>query len=360
MNHNVLENPVNARTEPNWRVLVAPYRTPSLNRSLWQLANSVIPFFFLLTLMYMSLSYSYWLTLALAPLTAGFQLRLFIIFHDCGHQSFFKSQRANYIIGSICGFFCFTPYHHWRHSHALHHATVGNLGRRIEGELMPMSFKKYTQNNGDVLTLTLQEYQQLSAPQKLVYRLYRSPLVLFMVLPLFLFLVLHRFATPTVAKRERDSVLWTNLALLVMVLVVGLLIGFGPLFMILMPVLCLSATAGVWLFYIQHQFEASYWQQEKDWSFVTASLKGSSYYKLPRVLQWFTGNIGFHHIHHLSPRIPNYFLEKCHGENSLFQQSNTITIIPSMKSVLLRLWDEEQQRMIGFGSSRIKAANKGE
>ena len=200
----------NLNPQTDWRKLVAPYRKADQWRSLWQLTNTVIPFFLLWWLMYFSLGYSYWLTLGLAPLAAGFQLRLFIILHDCGHGAFFKSQKANHLLGSICGVLCFTPYYHWRHFHALHHATVGNLGRRIEGELLPMTLKKYTQNNGDVFTLTVKEYKQLSGREKLFYRLYRNPLLLFLVMPLFLFLVLHRFSNPRATRRERYSVYGTN------------------------------------------------------------------------------------------------------------------------------------------------------
>jgi acyl-lipid omega-6 desaturase (Delta-12 desaturase) len=331
-----------------WQEVIAPYRNPAIRRSVWQLANTFIPFFVTWYLMYLSLGYSYWLTLGLAPLTAGFQLRLFILFHDCGHQSFFKSQKANDIIGSICGFFCFTPYYHWRYIHAMHHATVGNLGRRIEGELLPLTIKKYGQNNGDILTLTVKEYRQLSGWEKLIYRFYRNPAVLFLIMPPLLFLVLHRFANPTATKRARHSVYWTNLALLGLGLLLVFTIGLGPLLLIELPVVFLAACAGVWLFYIQHQFEATYWEQGGRWNFVAAAIQGSSYYKLPKLLQWFTGNIGFHHIHHLNPKIPNYYLQKCHNSSPLFNQSVEIGLGLSMKSIFLRLWDEDQQKMVGF------------
>lgn len=341
--------------EPSWRTMVAPYRNPALWKSLWQIANTFIPFFLTWYLMYVSLTYSYWLTLALAPLAAGFQLRLFIIFHDCGHHSFFKSGWANDWLGSISGGLCFTPYFHWRHLHALHHTTVGNLGRRIEGELLPLTMKKYTENNGDVLTLTVKEYQQLSSGEKLVYRFYRNPLLLFLVMPLLLFVVLHRFANPKTARRERQSVYWTNLALLAVILGLGFSIGFVPLLLVELPILAIASSVGVWLFYVQHQFEESYWEQAGEWNFVVAALQGSSYYKLPALLQWFTGSIGFHHIHHLSPKVPNYYLQKCHNANPLFQQTRPVNMRSGLKSIFLRLWDEEQQKMIGFGADKLKS-----
>ncbi len=347
---------VAGKTEaPGWRELVAPYRNPDLKRSLWQLATSIIPFFLTWYLMYLSLNYSYWLTLGLAPLAAGFQLRLFIIFHDCGHQSFFKSRKANDWLGSICGVLCFTPYYHWRYFHALHHASVGNLGRRVEGEFFPLTIKKYSQKTGDVFTLTVKEYQQLSGWEKFVYGLYRNPFLLFVVIPTVLFVFLHRLSNPRAATRERRSVYLTNLALLVIILGLVFTIGLVPLLLIQLPIIFLSASAGVWMFYIQHQFEASYWEEEDKWDFATAALKGSSYYKLPALLQWFTGNIGFHHIHHLSPRIPNYYLEKCHQADPLFEQINFITFRLGIQSLFLRLWDEEQQKMVSFASIRPKA-----
>jgi len=344
----------NSEKEPRWQEQIAPYRNPALWRSLWQLANTGVPFFLTWYLMYLSQNYSYWLTLALAPLAAGLQLRFFIIFHDCGHQSFFKSRVANDIIGSICGILCFTPYYHWRHFHALHHATVGNLSRRVEGELLPLTIKKYAQNTGDVLTLTVKEYQQLSGWEKLIYRLYRNPFLLFLVMPLFLFLVLHRFSNSAAANRERYSVYWTNLAILGVTILLIWSVGLIPLLLVELPILFLSAGMGVWIFYIQHQFEGTYWKHGIDWNFVTAALKGSSFYKLPGLFQWFTGNIGFHHIHHLSPRIPNYYLSKCHNSSSLFQQTDPVTLRLGLKSIFLRLWDEDHQKMVGFASSKLK------
>jgi omega-6 fatty acid desaturase (delta-12 desaturase) len=344
--------------KPNWKELVAPYRQPTLARSLWQLANTIIPFFALCYLMFLSFGYSYWLTLALAPIAAGFHLRIFIIFHDCGHGSYFKSAKANAIVGFFCGFLCFTPYYHWRHFHAVHHATVGNLDRRIDGELMPITIKKYTQNNGDVLTLTTKEYAQLSAQEKLFYRVYRNPLLLFVIMPLILFLVVHRFSNPRAAKREKMSVFWVNIAWLITLVALTFTIGLVPFMLIMLPVMLISATIGVWLFYIQHQYEETYWQPMKRWDFATAALKGSSFYKLPKLLHFFTGNIGYHHIHHLNPRIPNYNLEKCHKSNPVFQDVVSITIGQSFKSITLRLWDEEQQKMVSYKPRPAKVVTK--
>ena len=317
-----------------WQEAVAKYQNPDVRASLWQIATSVIPYIVLWFLMYLSLEYSYLITLALSVLAGGFLVRIFIIFHDCGHGSFFKSQKLNHIVGSICGVMTFTPYFEWRHAHAIHHATAGDLDRR---------------GTGDVLTLTVKEYQQMPGWKRLGYRLYRNPLVMFILGPMFVFLVVHRFPSRNSKKRERTSVYWTNLAILAYIVPLVVLIGLERYILIQLPIALLTGTAGVWMFYVQHQFEGTYWEKHVQWDYVTAALKGSSYYKLPKILQWFTGNIGLHHIHHLSPRIPNYNLQACHDANPLFQQVPTVTLGPSFKSVFFKLWDEEQRRLVGFG-----------
>ena len=317
-----------------WQEAVAKYQNPDVRASLWQIATSVIPYIVLWFLMYLSLEYSYLITLALSVLAGGFLVRIFIIFHDCGHGSFFKSQKLNHMVGSICGVMTFTPYFEWRHAHAIHHATAGDLDRR---------------GTGDVLTLTVKEYQQMPGWKRLGYRLYRNPLVMFILGPMFVFLVVHRFPSRNSKKRERTSVYWTNLAILAYIVPLVALIGFERYILIQLPIALLTGTAGVWMFYVQHQFEGTYWEKHVQWDYVTAALKGSSYYKLPKILQWFTGNIGLHHIHHLSPRIPNYNLQACHDANPLFQQVPTVTLGPSFKSVFFKLWDEEQRRLVGFG-----------
>ena len=317
----------------NWMRSVAKYNNPDLRRSLWQLFNSVVPYFIMWYLMYRSIGVSYWLTLALAIPTAGFMVRLFIIFHDCGHGSFFKSQRANSIVGIITGILTFTPYYHWRYEHAVHHATSGDLDRR---------------GVGDVWTLTVQEYQKSSPWKRFMYRIYRNPVIMFGIGPLYMFLISHRFASRDVKNRERHSVYWTNLALLAIAVLMSLTIGLKAFLLIQLPILIIAGSAGVWLFYVQHQFEGVYWERHEKWDFVTSALQGSSFYKLPKVIQWFSGNIGFHHIHHLSSRIPNYFLEKCHNENVVPQKVKPVTLRSSLKSLRFRLWDEEQGKLIGF------------
>jgi omega-6 fatty acid desaturase (delta-12 desaturase) len=285
--------------------------------------------------MYLSLSYSYWLTLALSLPTAGFVVRIFIIQHDCGHGSFFKSRQLNDFLGAVCGVITLTPYYYWRKSHAIHHATSGNLERR---------------GVGDIYTMTVQEYRKQSKWGRLKYRLYRNPLILFVFAPIFAFLVLNRFPEPGTKswRRERASIFWTNVTIGLLVATLGLTLGFGTFLLLYLPVMILASTMGMWLFFVQHQFEDAYWADKDDWDFALAALLGSSYYKLPKVLQWFTGNIGFHHIHHLNPRIPNYLLEDCHEENPLFQQVVILTLQSSLKSIFLSLWDEEQRKLVGF------------
>ena len=318
---------------PRWKEVVAKYQQPELRKGLWQLINTLVPYAALWYLMYLSLGVSYWLTGALAVLAGGFLVRVFIIFHDCGHGSFFKSRRANEVVGFIAGVLSFTPYRHWRWQHAIHHSSAGDLDRR---------------GTGDVWTLTLQEYRAASRGKRLAYRLARNPLVLFVVAPMFLFVVKQRFASSKAGGQERNSVYWTNVALLALAVGLGSLLGLKTYVLLQLGVLAVAGITGVWLFYVQHQFEGVYWERSEEWDFSLAALKGSSFYKLPKVLQWFSGNIGFHHIHHLSPRIPNYNLERCHLAEPLFQTVKPVTLFSSFKSLTFRLWDEQRRRLVSF------------
>jgi acyl-lipid omega-6 desaturase (Delta-12 desaturase) len=315
-----------------WQGIVSKYAYPETWRSLWQIANSLVPFLLMWYVMYRSLEVGYWLTLLLAVPTAGFMVRCFIIFHDCCHGSFFRSIKANDRLGLVLGVLVLTPYYEWKHDHAIHHATAGDLDRR---------------GIGDVYTMTVEEY--LAAPwyKKAGYRIMRNPLILFTVGATIVFAVTHRFWRPGAGKRERSSVVWTNLAIAGLVGWLMLEIGWAAFLMVELPVLLIACGAGVWMFYIQHNFDPTYWERHQNWDFFNAGMDGSSFYKLPKVLQWFTGNIGFHHIHHLSPRIPNYKLEKCHNENPVFQ-IEPLTIRKSMKSLFFRLWDEREKMLVGW------------
>src|ERR1041385_482202 len=316
-----------------WREIVARYQTPSVKRAVWQLVSTVLPLLACFVLMYWSLSVSYLLTLALALPAAGLAIRTFIIMHDCGHGSFLPSRTWNDILGWATGILTATPYSHWRREHAIHHATSGHLAQR---------------GTGDITTLTVREYLTANWWKRTYYRLYRNPLVLLGVGPTFL-LIKHRWPARDLAgKREKLNVHLTNLALAVLITVTSLLIGFREFMMIWLPIVLLSGTAGVLLFYVQHQFEDAYWREGGAWDYATAAVAGSSYFRLPKVLQWFTGNIGFHHVHHLSPKIPNYQLERCHKENPTFQKVTTLTIGQSIRTLGLKLWDEESGRMVGF------------
>ncbi|HEX4263861.1 MAG TPA: fatty acid desaturase [Verrucomicrobiae bacterium] len=321
----------------NWKRIVARYQKPSVGRAAWQIINTLVPYAALWCLMYFTMSISWWLTVPLAILAGAILVRAFIIFHDCGHGSFFKSGTANHIWGAITGVFTFTPFYHWRWEHAIHHSSSGDLDRR---------------GTGDVWTLTVQEYLESSRWKRFAYRLARNPVILFVIAPLYLFLIQQRFPKLKAPTRERYSVYWTNLALGTIAAISIAFFGWKAYLIIQLTILITAGAVGVWLFYVQHQFEGVYWERGDDWDYVQAALHGSSFYKLPRILQWFSGNIGFHHIHHLSPRIPNYHLEKCHQAEPLFQKVKPVTLFGSFRSLTFRLWDEQRRKLVGFGAVR--------
>ena len=314
-----------------WQKIVATYATPDLPRSIWQLINTLIPFFALFYLSLRSVEVSLWLTIPLTILTAGFMVRAFIIFHDCGHGSFFKSQRANDVVGFVTGLLVFTPYYRWKHAHAIHHATSGDLDRR---------------GVGDVYTMTVAEY--LAAPwwKKTGYRIMRNPFALLLIGPVIMFVIVERIP-PAKGKREIASVWWTNLALAIMIAVMILLFGWRAYVTVQLLVLFFGTSVGVWLFYVQHNYEGVYWERHSQWDYFKASMQGSSFYKLPALLQWFTGNIGFHHIHHLGSKIPNYNLPRAYRENPIFHVQ-PLTIRSSLKSLKWRLYDEANRRLAGW------------
>ena len=330
---NTEENTMNAGKTSDWRQIVAKYQKPCLKKSMIQILNSIVPFLILLVASYFTRSISWPLTIAICVLGGLFLVRIFIIFHDCGHGSFFRSKKANDILGFITGVMTFTPYRYWRWQHAVHHGTTGNLDHR---------------GTGDIWTMTVREFKEATPWMRFRYRISRNPIVVFVVVPIFLFWVYQRFALDDASKRDRRSVLWMNLALLLYISGMGLLFGFKDFFFIQFTLTLVSATVGVWMFYVQHQFEDTYWRSAEDWDYVSSAMQGSSYYKLPKVMQWFTGNIGFHHIHHLSSRIPNYNLEACHNAERFFQQVPELTLRTSLKSISLRLWDEKSEKLVGY------------
>ncbi len=320
-----------------WRHVVEKYRQPSTGRALLQIANTFIPYALLWYFMYLSLAMSWWLIAPLAVLAGMFLVRIFIIFHDCGHGSYFPSQRANEIGGFIAGVLTFTPFYHWRWEHAIHHTTAGHLDKR---------------GMGDIWTMTVQEYLESSRWKRFAYQLARNPVVLFVIAPVFMFVVMQRYPKPGASPRERHSVWWTNLAVLCMAIGLAWAFGWMAYLLIQLIVMGVSGAIGVWMFYVQHQFEDVYWERGDNWDYAAAALRGSSFYKLPWLLQWFSGNIGFHHIHHLSARIPNYNLQKCHEADPLFQQVKALNLTASWKSLTLRLWDEEGRRLVSYRRMR--------
>lgn len=316
-----------------WKEVVLRYQKPSVWRAVWQIVNTLGPLAAIWYLMYISLAVSWWVVIPLAIVAGAFLVRTFIIFHDCGHGSFFKSRMANDIVGFITGLLTFTPFYQWRWDHAVHHATSGHLGKR---------------GTGDLWTMTVREYLAASRWRQFAYRLARNPIVLFVIAPVFVLVVKQRFPSPKANKRERDSVLWMNLAILGMAIGLSALFGVGAYLLIQLIALVAAGSAGFWLFYVQHQFEGAYWEHEEEWDYTAAALQGSSFYKLPKILQWFTGNIGYHHIHHLSSRIPNYNLQKCHEAHLIFQGVKPVTLLSSLKSLTFRLWDEQHKKLVGF------------
>jgi omega-6 fatty acid desaturase (delta-12 desaturase) len=322
---------------PFWREDLAPYAQPHLGRSLRELATSVVPYLGLSGLMYISLSISYLLVLVIAIPTAGFLVRTFILFHDCTHGSLMRSKRANAWLGTVLGLFVYAPFLRWRHDHAIHHATSGDLDRR---------------GGGDVRTLTVAEYDELTPRARLGYRLFRNPLVMFGIGPIVALLVGPRLVAKDARPRMRRSVIGTNIALAVFVGALCWAIGWEDFLLVQAPTVMLAGSAGIWLFYVQHQFEDAYWEGSGEWSYADAALRGSSYLKLPKILQFFSGNIGLHHVHHLNARIPNYNLQRAHDENPIFHGVPTLTFMDGMRAVRLKLWDERTGRMVSFAEAR--------
>jgi acyl-lipid omega-6 desaturase (Delta-12 desaturase) len=327
--------PKKSGAEAPWIKVIAKYRNPSRVRSWWQLANTLVPYLIIWGLMIWSLSISYWLTWIFIIPTAGLSIRLFIIFHDCGHGSFFKSKILSDTIGYFLGVLTLTPYARWHHAHHIHHRTAGNLDKR---------------GIGDVWTLTVKEFQALSRKQQLYYRVYRNPLIMFGIGAALVFFLSNRFTRKSFTPKERNSVYLTNLGIALLALIMSYFIGWRAYLMIQVPVMYIASVAGVYMFYVQHQFDEVHWSDDENWDFKKVALQGSSFFKLPKVLQWFTGNIGFHHIHHLSFKIPNYYLEACHKESPDFSNTRPITLFKSFRTLRLRLWNEETRTLVGFQS----------
>ena len=320
--------------DSRWREIVARYQRTEVHRAIWQLIATLGPLAGLFALMAWSLALPYWVTLLLAIPTAGFLVRTFIIMHDCAHSSFLPWRVANDWIGAFTGYLTLTPFHQWRRDHAIHHASSGDLDRR---------------GHGDVDTITVREYLALSPSGKFRYRMKRHPVALLLVGPLWL-MYSQRFRPRSKATKDKQisSVLWTNVAI-VATIAAAFLLGVGPeLLLVYFPVIYISGSAGVFLFYVQHQYEDTYWERHGEWNYATASIAGSSYLKLPAPLMWITGNIGLHHVHHLGPKIPNYRLQQAHDENPFFHDVTVLTLKDTGRALTLALWDEEQNKLVSF------------
>lgn len=321
---------------------LAAFARPSLGRSLFELAVTAIPFLGLLFGMWFLFSIGYWSAIALAVPAGALLVRLFMIQHDCGHGAFFKSRAANDWVGRVIGMFTFTPYDYFKRSHALHHATTGNLDKR---------------GMGDVATLTLNEYRALPLGKRLFYRLYRNPLVLFGFAPAFLFLLQFRLPLGLMRKGWRPwaSTMTTNVVIGGAIAAMIVFLGWMTFVLLYLPVIVVAATAGVWLFYVQHQFEGATWDRDEEWNFHHSALHGSSYYALPQPLRWISANIGMHHVHHLSSRIPFYNLSKVLRARPELQQVSRLTLWQSLGSVRLKLWCEERRQLVGFREAKEAA-----
>jgi omega-6 fatty acid desaturase (delta-12 desaturase) len=316
---------------------VSKYAQPDYRKAFWQIFNTFVPYIGLWALMIFSVlhGFPYWITLLLSVAAAGFLVRIFILFHDCCHVAFFPSRRANRILGYLAGIMTFTPFEDWQRTHVIHHSASGDLDRR---------------GVGDIWTLTVDEYLSASRLKRFAYRFFRNPLFLFTIIPLVLFLIIQRFPSPGAKKRERNSVFFTNGTIVAIITVMSLTLGFQNYLLIQLPVILMAASAGMWLFYVQHQYEDVYWSRHQSWDLTLSGLEGSSYYKLPKVLQWIVGNIGLHHIHHVKANIPNYNLQRCYDEISALQTVTPLTFRKSLKSLWLNLWDEQRQKLVSFRS----------
>jgi acyl-lipid omega-6 desaturase (Delta-12 desaturase) len=337
-----MNRPTRADALRSWRDMVASHATPDTRRGVIQLLTTALPFLALAGAILYGVDNGWWPALALTVPAAGFLVRLFAIQHDCGHGSFFKARWANDLLGRAIGVLTLTPYTFWRTNHAVHHAASGNLDRR---------------GVGDVNTWTVREYLSRPRWKRMLYRLYRHPLVMFGLGPTFLFFIRHRFhiGHPLREWRMWLSVLGTNTAIAAVLIVMGFTVGLGPFLLSYLPIMLLAASIGVWLFYVQHQFEHTYWDRTPNWSYRAAAVEGSSFYDLPRFLHWVTGYLGMHHIHHLQSRIPNYRLRACFEAHAELRNVPRLTLLSSLRCARLALWDEDSRRLISFRVARQQA-----
>lgn len=318
-----------------WNSMLKPYREPNSIRGIIELVITAVPFVVVWTLAWLSLDVSYWLSLGFVVVAAGLLVRLFAIQHDCGHGSFFSKRHVNDWVGRVLGVLTFTPYEVWRRDHALHHSASGNLEKR---------------GFGDISTLTVREFFALSAFGRLRYRIYRSPVVLFIIGPAYQFLVRHRWPLGRLRANRAPwaSAMSTNIAIAVVASVLIWLVGLVPFLLVQLPITLLASSIGVWLFYVQHQFEETTWEDGSTWDLPEAALHGSSFYDLPGILRWFTANLGVHHVHHLNSRIPSYRLPEVLRDHPALTTIGRLTLWESLRCIKLSLWDEQRKRLVSF------------
>ncbi len=324
-----------------WKDALRPYEQPQTRRGLAQVATSLLPYLTLAVAGYLTLGTSIVLTALLVVVAGGFLVRTFVVFHDCCHGSLLPSRKANARVGAVLGMFVLTPFVRWRHEHAVHHATSGDLDRR---------------GVGDVYTLTVNEYLAKPWKSRLAYRMFRNPIVMFGIGPIFAMIIGPRIIGKDARPRMRQSVLATDAALAVVFGLMFWLLGWQFVVAFWAPSALLAGSAGIWLFYVQHQFEDAYWQSGDQWDYADAALQGSTYLKLPKILQFFSGSIGLHHVHHLNSKIPNYNLQRAHDSHPLFATVPTITIADGMRAVRFKLWDERSEKLVTFAQARRSAA----
>ncbi len=333
--------------KPSWISKLEPYAKSGPWKSFFYTITTFIPYFAILSVMFILQvkGYPYWLILLLALAATGFFTRIFIILHDCCHGSFVKTSRKNNILGHISGFFTFTPFFDWQKNHAIHHATVANLDKR---------------GIGDVWTMTFDEYKDASVAKRRFYRFFRNPFFLFVLAPVFLFVVMYRLPQKSTGKKGVFSILITNIVLAGFIIAAYFTVGIKNYIAVQLPIAVLGTSTGMWLFYVQHQFKNVYWAHKEDWDINKAAMNGSSFYKLPWPLPWFSGNIGYHNIHHLKPRIPSYNLKKCYDEIPELHYIIPITLLSGFKSMRLHVWDEETKKLISFrdANKKVKSENK--
>jgi omega-6 fatty acid desaturase (delta-12 desaturase) len=327
-----------------WRPSVARHEQPSLRHSLLDLATSALAYLALTVVMYLCLEVSVWATLALAIPAAGFLMRTFIVFHDCAHGSFLPSKRGNLWLGRLTGLLVFQPFGNWRHNHAVHHGTAGDLDRR---------------GTGDIATLTVEEYLGRPWKSRLGYRLFRSPAVMFGIGPIWSLMIGPRIWSHKMRPRQRRSVIATNLALAILIGAIVWFLGPQAWLIVQLPTAILAGTLGVWMFYVQHQFEDVYWESSEEWSYASAALRGSSYLKLPKVFQFFTGNIGLHHVHHLSAKIPNYNLQRAHDENPIFHNVPVLGVRDGLRAIRFKVIDPASGRLLTWNEVKARTGRPG-